>query len=94
MKVPKTVKEAGELPSELFFALAFVVFIFCFFCLGAPVTTDYAVSQAAQIWTLLKRGTRNSMRAPQVIWLRFALYFMLVSVFRCSCSPFFSKTKK
>lgn len=29
------------------------------------------------MWTLFKRGMINSLRAPQVIWLRFALYFML-----------------
>ncbi len=33
--------------------------------------------QLTQTWALLKRGLLNSLRAPAVIWLRFAMYFML-----------------
>lgn len=28
-------------------------------------------------WALFKRGFLNAMRAPAVIWFRFAMYFML-----------------
>lgn len=37
----------------------------------------YKTSQVDATWALFLRGFRNAMRAPQVIWLRFAMYFML-----------------
>lgn len=42
-----------------------------------PFVQEYATSQLTQTMALLKRGFINSMRAPAVIWLRFAMYFML-----------------
>jgi ABC-type multidrug transport system ATPase subunit len=42
-----------------------------------PLVGTYATSQFTQTMALLKRGFINAMRAPAVIWLRFAMYFML-----------------
>lgn len=42
-----------------------------------PIIDQYAVSQFAQTWALFSRQMLVSLRAPQVIWLRFGLYFML-----------------
>jgi hypothetical protein len=37
----------------------------------------YRTSQVSTTWALFKRGFLNAMRAPAVIWFRFAMYFML-----------------